>query len=273
MKRVATLVAAGFLLAGCGEKEKSDSDLVSETTSSYLSSLGNREYAKGCELLAASAKRDLIEYVSVQVPELGTTECESVFKQLIELTDEQALEALKTAKVSSVKVMGDTATAEVVGATQTAKLAKVEGTWRISELEFEDVSADAAPEAETPPAEEPVEPEAGADGGGAEAVALVRGRLEGAGYSVEDEEVSDEPAPDGALSVQLDGGAKMTVYLYSSYTDAARSEVQFDPVVKENPGQISVQSEGTNVYVGTVQEPAKLSMTKFRKAIAVAEGN
>lgn len=269
MRLLAVLaVACAVVVSACG---KSDEDKAGEVTRAYLTALGNKEYAKGCDQLAASAKRDLVEYVSVQVPELGTTECESVFKQLIELTDETALAAVRDAKVRKVTVTGDTAEVEVEGATQTAKLRKVDGEWRISELEFEDAAAAVPPGEEAAPAdEETPEP----DAGGPEEVALLQGRLEGAGYSVQETDVgSGEPVPEGALEVELGGGAGMTVYVYSSLTDAAQAEVDFDPVVDENPDQIAVRTEGTHVYVGTIEEPAKLPKGKFNKAVDAAEGN
>jgi hypothetical protein len=104
-------------------------------------------------------------------------------------------------------------------------------------------------------------------------VAPLRTRLEKAGYTVQDEDVgSGTPRPEGALSVALGHGGQVTIYVYGSYTDAAKSEVSFIPVEKKNPAQIAVISKGKNVYVGTIQEPATLPLVKFRKVIATAEG-
>lgn len=104
-------------------------------------------------------------------------------------------------------------------------------------------------------------------------VESIRVRLEKGGYDPQDEELgSDKPHPEGALTVPIGGGGQVTIYVYRTYTDAARSEVSFIPVEKENPDQIEVTSEGKDVYVGTIEEPAKLAIPKFRKVIATAEG-
>ena len=267
-----TLVAAlagGIVLVGCGQ---SDEEKVSEVTRTYLSSIGEKDHARGCEQLAASAKRDLVEYVSVQVPELGTTECESVFRQLTELVDESALAALRDAEIRSATVNADTATVQVENATHDAKLRKVEGEWKISELQFDGAAAAAPPEPMSTPEPTP-EPTPGPVDDGAEDVARIQGRLEGAGFKVQETDIgSGNPEPVGALEVRLGGGAQVVVYIYGSAADARRSARDFEPVEQDMPDQIEVRADGANLYVGTIEEPATLPQDKFDAAVAAAEG-
>jgi len=146
-------------------------------------------------------------------------------------------------------VTGDSATAEVEGATQTAKLAKVEGDWKISELDFGDAAASAPPAEEPPPEEEP--PPAAEEGGGEE-TALIQGRLEGAGYSVEvNEPEGNEPVPQGELPVDLKDGANLTVSVYASPDEAQETEATFASLLEEQAGRVRVRVEGANLYVGT----------------------
>jgi len=152
----AAALASGALL-GCGQ---TDEDKVAEVMRTYRSSIINRDYARACEQLAASAERELVEYASEQLPELGAIECASGAKRLFELTDEltddSVSRAFKDAKVGKITVKGDTATAEVEGYakpaefaepeaaegpeiegpkggrfTETVKLRKVDGAWKI----------------------------------------------------------------------------------------------------------------------------------------------
>lgn len=261
-------LASVVVLAGCGQ---SDEERAADVTRTYLSSIGERDYARGCEQLAASAKRDLVEYVSVQVPELGTTECESVFKQLTDLIDESALAALRDVTVRSTTADGESASVAVEGATQDAKLRKVDGEWRISELQFDDAAP--APPEQTPTPEPTPEPTAEPVDEGAADVARLQGRLEGAGFKVGKTNVgSGNPVPVGAVEVRLGGGAQVVVYVYGSAADARQSAAGFKPLERDQPDQIAVRAEGANLYVGTIEEPATFPQEKFEAVVAAAEG-
>lgn len=146
------LATLSFL--GCGSSSPSDEDQVKAVTRDYLQALGSRDYAKGCDQLAASGKADVVEIVTAQVPEVGTTDCQAIFKQLIDLTDEQALRVLDDVNVTSVTITGDEATATVQGATQRPTLRKIDGVWKITDLQTPetDGSPAAVPE-EGPPSQ------------------------------------------------------------------------------------------------------------------------
>lgn len=266
MRQVTALLAvAAVALSACGQSED---EKVADALQGYLNAIADRNYGDACGKLAASAKRDLVEYVTQQLPELGTVECESVLKQFVELTDEEQLKALEDVEIRDVRVDGDRATAEAVGGTQTAHLRKIDGDWKISELEFPGDAASASePPPETTPPEDPTAPDEGGD-----PVSLIRGRLEGAGYDVQDEEVSGEPMPIGAFSAELKGGASVTVYVHASAEDAATAEAELAVVEQESPDQIEIETRGSTLYVGTIEEPASLPVDDFNELIAVAEG-
>ena len=54
--------------------------------------------------------------------------------------------------------------------------------------------------------------------------------------------------------------------------DAAKAEAHLAPVEEESPDQVEIETRGTTVYVGTIEEPATLPASEFKKLIAVAEG-
>jgi hypothetical protein len=262
----AVLLLVTLALASCGDY---DEDKVSDAVRGYFSALAGGEYGKACDRLAASAKRDAARYAAEQLPELGTVECESILRQIFELADEEQVERLENVSVREVSIDGDSATAEVEGATQTAKLKKVDGDWKIAELDFEGTATGSAPPTDQPeePESEPSTPPASGE------TDAIRGRLETAGFTVEAGDLgSGEPTPEGALDVALDKGGEVTIYVYSSAADAARSEADFKPVEKESPDQIEVDVRGSVVYVGTIEEPAKLPTSEFQRVVDTAEG-
>lgn len=100
MRRVAlVLAAAALLLAGCGA---SDNDEAGSAARDYIRAFGDKDTEKACSLLAASAKTDLVNYIGTVVPELGTTKCEDVFSQLVDLVDERVLRQLGEVEVDTV---------------------------------------------------------------------------------------------------------------------------------------------------------------------------
>lgn len=120
--------AAAIAVGGCGG---SDEDDVRATVEGYLHALGDGDYAEACDKLGPGARRDLARY-----PQLGT-DCEEILARALEAVGSgEGDPVLKGAEVSSVRVSGDEATAEVKGATQTAHLERAGGEWEFSSLEF-----------------------------------------------------------------------------------------------------------------------------------------
>lgn len=263
--RILALLVAASLAPGCGT---SDEDAVKTAVRDYFAAFAEADGQRACDFLSAAAKRDLANYAAEQLPEVGSVQCAEVTEQVVELTDEDALKRLEDVEVTSVEIDGDTATAEIVGATQTANLEKIDGDWKIAELDFGNPSGASVPDQEeAPPAAEEVKP----TNEGGEAITLIKGRLQGAGYTVRKVDAGSGDAV-GALEVPLAGGGQVKVYRYSSFTDAAKSEVELDVVEKESPDQVRVQAEGMNVYVGTIEEPARLPAEAFQEIVRAAEG-
>lgn len=101
---------------------------------------------------------------------------------------------------------------------------------------------------------------------------LLRGRLEGAGFTVREGEAgSGDPAPMQALATSLSPGDG-TLYVYSSASDAARARKSFASLERSNPNQVRVEVVGAHLYVATIQEPARLSTARFTKFVDAGEG-
>lgn len=105
----------------------------------------------------------------------------------------------------------------------------------------------------------------------ADSIELVRGRLEGAGFTVSDEDSTGDPPAQAALQVSMSKG-DTTIYRYATESDAKAAAKQYAPLQKSNPDQIRVEVAGTDVYVATVEEPAKVPVSEFAKIMRAAQG-
>jgi hypothetical protein len=255
-----------FAAAGCGGQ--SEQEKVTGTVEGYFSALAGGEYEDACSKLAASARRDAAEYAASTLPEVGTLKCDEIFEQVFSLADESDLERLNDVSVEKVEITGDRATVTVRNAPQQAKLAKIGGEWKISELNFPAPQESAAePEAEPETVPEP-EAESGANG----EVERVKNRLEAAGYKPEvGEPGGNEPVPEGEIEVPLKKG-QVTIYLYVTAADAQSTLKDFDAVERESPDQVDARAKGSWLYVGTIEEPATFPSAELDAVIAAAEG-
>jgi hypothetical protein len=138
-------------------------------------------------------------------------------------------------------------------------------------------SAQTAPANPSPPPETtapaPPPPAGGASGRKAPAsVAPKRQRLERAGYRVIVSGVEGvEPRPAGALEFPLKGGGQVTVFAYTSPTDAKAKAAEFQRLARRYPDFYGVVVKGTTTYVGSAEEPDRLDRAGFAKAVAAAE--
>lgn len=99
--------------------------------------------------------------------------------------------------------------------------------------------------------------------------AKLRRRLKHAGFDVANVgRGSDHSRPVGALGGTLQGTANLTVYVYRTEAQARHSARAFAPVIHQHPDQIKVAQHGPDVYVGTVEEPAKLPAAAFTRAVS-----
>lgn len=120
-------------LGGCGS---SDEDEAADAVRAYFGAIAEGEYDEACSQLAASARRDVADYAATQLPEVGSLDCEEVMGQIFSLIDEDQIAALEDVEVTEVTIDGDSAIAEVEGATEDARLRRVDGEWKFSELDF-----------------------------------------------------------------------------------------------------------------------------------------
>lgn len=99
-------------------------------------------------------------------------------------------------------------------------------------------------------------------------------RLEQAGY---DEVIASgtagvEPAPEAGLEFDLDGGGRVSVFVYASPADARTKGEEFDKYVRRYPEYFRVAVRGATTYVGMAEQPEKLDRAEFDEAVAAAEG-
>jgi hypothetical protein len=98
-------------------------------------------------------------------------------------------------------------------------------------------------------------------------------RLEAAGYLVSQGQVgTGNPPATKALRVALPGGGDVTIYTYTSASDAVAAAKPFASVEHQFPKQFQLARVGDHLYVGTVQQPAVLPVAAFNKLVKAAEG-
>ncbi len=121
-------------LLGCGGNDESAAEM---TVKDYLGSLADGNGKAACDKLTGDAKRQAVDYVASNVPELAATSCTEALGGLSDQLGGDELGTLRDADVESSTVTGDTATVRMKGASSTADLRKVDGTWYISGGLFE----------------------------------------------------------------------------------------------------------------------------------------
>ena len=99
--------AALLLLSGCGGAA-SDQDQVREVAGQFTSSFANGDMKRACELMTSNAKQQIVSSGAL----LGGGDCAKIMGVARGLLDESDLDKLKTAKITEIKVTGQTATAQ-----------------------------------------------------------------------------------------------------------------------------------------------------------------
>lgn len=132
MRKLAALLIAAALLAGCGTSEGSDSSQVEGTVLGYLTDLAEGDGQGACGRLSGEEARKLLEEVLRSVPELRATSCVDAIDKLSGGLGGEERKILEEARIDKVTIDGDSASATVVGGTNTARLTKVDGVWVIS---------------------------------------------------------------------------------------------------------------------------------------------
>jgi hypothetical protein len=132
--RLAICVLAAGLVGGCGGANGSNPDQVVKT---YFKALANGDGTTACKQLTGDAKRQAIDYVSQQLPELNTTDCEAALSKVANSFGEDEKAMLRAAKIASSTKTGNSATVTITGASSDAKLTKGAAGWLIAGGLFE----------------------------------------------------------------------------------------------------------------------------------------
>ncbi|MGE0065841.1 MAG: hypothetical protein AB7L91_17190 [Dehalococcoidia bacterium] len=132
MRKLAALLIAAALLAGCGTSEGSDSSQVEGTVLGYLTDLAEGDGQGACDRLSGEEARRLLDEVLRKIPELRATSCVDAIDKLSDSLGGEERKILEEARIDRVEVDGGSATATIVGGTNTARLRKVDGVWVIS---------------------------------------------------------------------------------------------------------------------------------------------
>jgi hypothetical protein len=126
-RRLPLLICLAALLAGCGDREPSDSEQVRDVLQTFARATEQRDYAKLCDDIFAP--RLLTGLQQIGLP------CEVAMKRSLGTVNHPKL------TVGKVTVKGKTATAEVRTAADGQQpssdrvgLEKIKGAWRVSSL-------------------------------------------------------------------------------------------------------------------------------------------
>ena len=127
---IALILSSAIALSACGGG--GDSDNVSQTLQTYLAALAQGNGKEACDQMTGDQARRMLQEAAAFLPELQPTSCADALSKLGGSLGGEETEALESAEVTNMKIDGDSATAELVGGTQTAKLTKNGDLWLIS---------------------------------------------------------------------------------------------------------------------------------------------
>jgi hypothetical protein len=128
--RAATALAA-LAVAGCGGGGGDEATAVRSTVQRYVDAFVNGDGAKACSLMTARTRRT---FVNDSKPLTHTDDCATATGSVRAAAGQKAIDDLRRARISAVKVNGDRATARLTaGAGQSvATLSKEGGDWKVS---------------------------------------------------------------------------------------------------------------------------------------------
>ena len=128
MRRASAIIAVAVMVAGCGASAE---DRAASTVHGYLDAFVAGDGAKACSLMASTTRA---EFVARAQRDMKTSDCGVAIDRIHNQTGPRVLRALKNAKVSHVKVQGDSATARITSGSSTTvtTLLKEHGSWRIA---------------------------------------------------------------------------------------------------------------------------------------------
>lgn len=129
LKSFSVAVAATALAACGGSSSSHDASSPGAALKTYLTALANGDGAGACGVLGPAIKKRALEAGSVAG--INASDCVSLFSQLKAYFSPAQRSQFRNAKVSSVVIHGNTATATVKGE-RPAKLSKSGGKWLIT---------------------------------------------------------------------------------------------------------------------------------------------
>ena len=134
MKRASSAaIALALALAGCGGggHRGSDQEQVGKAVTDFAHALGKGDGKTACSLLTPGARDAFVARVAALV---GTRDCATAIDKLPAVAGANVTGPFQTARVSSVKVSGSSATARVIagGASAPVSLQKRDGDWLLT---------------------------------------------------------------------------------------------------------------------------------------------
>jgi hypothetical protein len=121
--------AIAAALAGCGGGD--DRGAVRSTVQGYIDAFVKGDGATTCSLMTAKTRE---EFVKATRPLSNTDDCAQATGAVRVAAGDKAVEAMRHAKLSDVKVHGDSATVKLTarGGQSVATLTKQDGDWKVS---------------------------------------------------------------------------------------------------------------------------------------------
>jgi putative lumazine-binding protein len=121
--------AAAAVLAGCGGG--GERDAVRDTVQAYLDSFVKGDAAKTCSLMTEKTRE---EFVKGARPLAPTRDCATATIAVRAAAGRKAIDALREAKISEVRVNGNSASAKLKASSgeSVATLTKQGGEWKVS---------------------------------------------------------------------------------------------------------------------------------------------
>ena len=132
MTRVAAVAAlAALALGGCGGGDEKDE--VRSAIQAYLDSFVKGDAERTCSLMTAKTRREFVRGARSLTP---TNDCATATIAVRDAAGRKAIEALRDARISNVRIEGSSATARLRASSgeSVATLTKEGGEWKVSSV-------------------------------------------------------------------------------------------------------------------------------------------
>jgi hypothetical protein len=124
-------IAAALIAAGCGGGAPPSPEAAGAAVTGFSKAFGAGDGAKACGLLTSAAQAAFAKRVQALAP---TSDCPTAIKRVHDAAGPQVTRALAAAKVSAVKVNGNSATATLTAAGHSTSvgLTRQDGSWKLT---------------------------------------------------------------------------------------------------------------------------------------------